>query len=95
MSSVIGSPTAKLEIRRLRSPVLTGRHKQRDYLALAHMAKKALKQINGVLLQARRGGGLEISSTKNVKSNVIHGQEQLFARGSFTVSVFRRPEANK
>ena len=75
---------------------MTGRRKQRDYyLALAHMAKKALKQINGVLLQARRGGGLEISSTKNVKSNVFHGQEQLFARGSFAVSVFRGPEANK
>ena len=49
------SPRAKLEIGRLRSPVLTGRHKLRDYLALAQMAKRALKQINGVLLHARRG----------------------------------------
>ena len=95
MRSVIGSPKAELEIGRLRSPVLTGRRKQRDYLALAHMAKRALKQISEVLLQPRREAFLEISSTKNVKSNVFHGQEQLFARGSFTVSVFRRPEANK
>ena len=49
------SPRAELEIGRLRSPILTGRHKQRDYLALAQMAKRALKQVNGVLLQARRG----------------------------------------
>ena len=39
----------------LRSPILTGRHEQRDYLALAQMAKRALKQVNGVLLQPRRG----------------------------------------
>ena len=38
---------------------------------------------------------MEISSAKNVKSTVFHGQEQLFARGSFAVSVFRKPEANK
>ena len=49
------SPRAKLEIGKLRSPVLTGRHKQRDYLALAQMAKRARKQVNGVLLQALRG----------------------------------------
>ena len=49
------SPRAQLEIGRLRSPILTGRHKQRDYLALAQIAKRALKQVNGVLLQARRG----------------------------------------
>ena len=55
MRSVIESPKAELEIGRLRSPVLTGRRKQRDYLALAHMAKKALKHVNGVLLQARSG----------------------------------------
>ena len=55
MRSVVGSPRAELEIGRLRGPILTGRHKQRDYLALAQMAKRALKQINEVLLQARRG----------------------------------------
>jgi hypothetical protein len=49
------SPRAELEIARLRSPILTGRHKQCDYLALAQMAKKALKRVNGVLFQARRG----------------------------------------
>ena len=49
------SPKAELQIGRLRSPVLTGRRKQRDYLALAQMAKRALKQVNEVLLQARRG----------------------------------------
>ena len=49
------SPRAKLEIGKLRSPVLTGRHKQRRYLALAQKAKRALKQVNGVLLHARRG----------------------------------------
>ena len=53
--SVIGRPKAELEIARLRNPILTGRHKQCDYLALAQMAKRALKQVNGVLLQARRG----------------------------------------
>ena len=57
MRSVIGSPSAELEIARLRNPILTGRHKQCDYLALAQMAKKALKHVNEVLLQARRGGG--------------------------------------
>ena len=55
MRSVIGRPKAELEIARLRNPILTGRHKQCDYLALAHVAKKALEQVNGVLLQARRG----------------------------------------
>ena len=85
-------PGAELEIARPRNPILTGRCRQCDYLALAQMAKKALKHVNGVLLQAR-GGFLEISWTKNVKSNVFHGQEQLFARGSFAVSVFHRPEA--
>ena len=59
MRSVIGSPKAELEIGRLRSPVLTGRRKQRDYLALAQMAKKALKQVNEVLLQAHRGAFLK------------------------------------
>ena len=49
------SPRAELEIGRLRSPVLTGHHKQRDYLALAQMAKRALKHVSEVLLQARRG----------------------------------------
>ena len=53
MRSVIGSPTTKLEIARLRNPSLTGRQRQCDYLALAQMAKKALKQINEVLLQAQ------------------------------------------
>ena len=72
---------------------MTGRQRQCDYLALAQMAKKALKQVNEVLLQAQRGGFFEISWTKNVKSSVFHGQEQLFARGSFAVSVFHRPEA--
>ena len=55
MGSVIGSPKAELEIARLRNPILTGRQRQCDYLALAQMAKKALKQVNGVLFQARRG----------------------------------------
>ena len=55
MRSVIGSPTAKLEIARLRNPILTGRQRKCDYLALAQMAKKALKQVNEVLLQAQRG----------------------------------------
>ena len=50
------SPRAKVEIGRLRSPVLTGRHKQRDYIALAQMAKRALKQVNGELLS--HGGAL-------------------------------------
>ena len=49
------SPWAELEIGRLRSPVLTGRHKQRDYLTLARMAKRALKQVNEVLLRPRSG----------------------------------------
>ena len=49
------SPRAKLGIGKLGSLVLTGRHKQRDYLALAQMAKRALKNVNGVLLQVRRG----------------------------------------
>ena len=88
------SPRAELEIGRLRSPILTGRHKQRDYLALAQMAKRALKQVGGTFA-ATEGGFLEISSTKNVKSSVFQSQEPLFARGSFTVSVFHGPEANK
>ena len=55
MRSVVGSPRAELEIGRLRSPILTGRHRQRDYLALAQIAKRAFKKVNGVLLQARGG----------------------------------------
>ena len=55
MRSVIGGPTAELEIARLRNPILTGRQGQCDYLALAQMAKKALKHVNEVLLQAHRG----------------------------------------
>ena len=42
------SPRAKLGIGKLRSAVLTGRHKQRYYLALAQKAKRALKQVIGV-----------------------------------------------
>ena len=59
MRSVIGSPKAELEIARLRNPILTGRQRQCDYLALAQMAKKALKQINGVLLHTQRGAFLK------------------------------------
>ena len=88
------SPRAELEIGGLRNPILTGRHEQRDYLAMAQMAEKALKHVNGVLLHARRGAFWK-SVRQNVKSNVFHGQEQLFARGSFAVSVFRGLEANK
>ena len=47
------SPRAKLGIGKLGSPVLTGRHKQSDYLARAQKAKRALKQVNGVLLNRR------------------------------------------
>ena len=50
------SPRAELETGRLRSPILTGRHRQRDYLALAQMAKRAVKQVNGYF--CRHGGGL-------------------------------------
>ena len=53
------SPSAELEIARLRNPILTGRQRQCDYLALAQMAKKALKQVNEVLLQAQRGAFLK------------------------------------
>ena len=49
------SPSAELDIARLRNPVLTGRQRQCEYLALAQMAEKALKHVNGVLLQAHRG----------------------------------------
>ena len=49
------SPRAELEIGSLRSPILTGRHRPRDYLAVAQMVKRALKQVNEVFLQARRG----------------------------------------
>ena len=59
MRSVIGSPKAELEIARLRNPILTGRHEQCDYLTLAQMAKKALKQVSEVLLQAQRGAFLK------------------------------------
>ena len=48
------SPRVELEITRLRSPILTGRHEQHDYVALAQVAKKTLKRVNGVLFQARR-----------------------------------------
>ena len=49
------SPSAELEIARPRNPILTGRQRQCDYLALAQMAKKTLKQVNEVLLQAQKG----------------------------------------
>ncbi len=48
-------PRAQLEIGKLGSTVLTARHKQRHYLALAQKTKSALKQVNGVLLKAQRG----------------------------------------
>ena len=38
---------------------------------------------------------LEISSTKVIKRSVFHGQEPLFAGGSFPMSLFHRPEPNK
>ena len=49
------SPTAKLGIGKLGSPVLTGRHKQSDYLARAQKAQRGAKQVNGVLSKAQRG----------------------------------------
>ena len=49
------SPRAKLRIGKLGSPVLTGRHKQSDYLARAQKAQRALKHVNGVLLKPQRG----------------------------------------
>ena len=54
MRSVIGSPTAELEIARLRNPILTGHQRKCDYLALAQMAKKAFKQVNEVFLQTQK-----------------------------------------
>ena len=36
-----------------------------------------------------------ISSTEIVKNNVFRGQEPLFARGSFAVSVFHKPKINR
>ena len=50
------SPRAKLGIGELRSAVLTSRRMRRHYPALAQKAKRALKQVNGVLLHAHRGG---------------------------------------
>ena len=50
MKSIVASPTTKLEIGKLGSTVLTSRHKQRHYLALAQKAKRGLKRVNGVLL---------------------------------------------
>ena len=49
------SPRAKLGIGKLSSAILTGRHKQRHYLARAQEARRACKQVNGVLLKAQRG----------------------------------------
>ena len=49
------SPRAELEIARLRSPLLTGRHEQRDYVALAQIAKKGFKQRTRFFCRHRRG----------------------------------------
>ena len=49
------NPKAKLGIGRQRSPVLTGRQKQRYNRARAQRAKRALKHGNGLLLKAQRG----------------------------------------
>ena len=49
------SPRAKLRIGKLESPVLTGRHKRSDFLARPQKAKRVLKQVNGVLLNAKGG----------------------------------------
>ena len=38
------SPSAELEIARLRNPILTGRQRQCDYLALAQMRKRRLNK---------------------------------------------------
>ena len=48
------SPRAKLGIGELGNLVLTGRHKQSDYLARAQKAQRALNS-NGVLLKAQSG----------------------------------------
>ena len=53
--SIVKSPTDELGDGKLRGTILTSRHRQRHYLALAQEAKKALKQVNGVLLKPQRG----------------------------------------
>jgi len=55
IKSIVTSPTTEPGIGKLRSTILTSRHKQRHYLALAQEAKRRLKQTNGVLLHAQRG----------------------------------------
>ena len=80
MRSVIGSPMAELEIARLRNPILTGRQRQCDCLALAQMAKKALKHVNGVLLQARRGAFWKSVRRKLKKVMFFDDRKHFFRR---------------
>ena len=74
---------------------MAGRLKQRHCLALAQKAKRALKQVSGVLLNDR-GELFGNQFNGNCKKLCFSkGQETLFAGGSFPVSVFHRPEPNK
>ena len=45
--------------------------------------------------ESSRGGFVEDSSTKIVKTRVFLGQEALFEERSFPMSLFHRPETNK
>ena len=55
IKSIVGSPTTKLGIGKLRSTLVTTRRGQRHPLAQAQGAKKSLKQVSGVLLKPQRG----------------------------------------
>ena len=97
IKSIVGSPTTKLGIGKLRSTILPSRRRQRHYLALAQGAKKALKHVSGVLLKPQRGA-FGKSVRRKLKSCVLRGQEALFpevslpkARRCHRVPCFAQP----
>ena len=93
IKSIVGSPTTKLGIGKLRGTILTSRRSQRHSLALARGAKKGLKQVNGVLLKPRRGAFAKSVRRKLKKKGVFRGQETLFPEVSLPKWRALRPEA--
>ena len=79
--SIVGSPATTLGIGKLGSAILPSRRKRRHYLALAPEAKKALKQVNGVLLDPRRGA-FGKSVRRKLKKVVFFGDRKHFFRRS-------------
>ena len=81
IKSNVASPMTKLEIGKLTSTILPSRRMRLNCLALAQRAKKALKRVNGVLLNPRRGA-FGKSVRRKFKKVVFFGDRKHFPRRS-------------